>query len=60
LIYVDLPIKDGDFPLLFVCLPEGSQLGMFFPIYGNIKAMFQTTNQITKFLSVWLQNHPRY
>jgi hypothetical protein len=21
---VDLPIKDGDFPWLFVCLPEGS------------------------------------
>jgi hypothetical protein len=23
-----------------------SQLGLLFPIYGNIKAMFQTTNQI--------------
>ena len=24
---VDFPIKNGDFPLLFVCLPEGNQLG---------------------------------
>jgi hypothetical protein len=23
-----------------------SQLGLLFPIYGNVKVMFQTTNQI--------------
>jgi len=24
----------------------GSQMGVFFPIYGKIKFMFQTTNQM--------------
>ena len=23
---IDLPIKDGDFPWVFVCVPEGNQL----------------------------------
>ena len=25
---VDFPIKNGDFPLFFVCLPEGTRLEM--------------------------------
>jgi len=30
------------------------QLGLLFPIYGKIKAMFQTTNQIYIYIQVYL------
>jgi len=29
-----------------------SQMGLLFPIYGQIKAMFQTTNQVIMWLYV--------
>ena len=33
-----------------------SQLGLLFPIYGKIKAMFQTTKQIGILRSCWMQD----
>jgi len=27
---VDLPIENGDFPLFFVCLPEGIMIYLYF------------------------------
>ena len=40
--------------LVVSTLTKSSQLGWLFPIYGNIKVMFQTTNQISIYLSIYI------